>query len=61
MSSLRSALEEWITEDADVLHVDQLADDLVELELVSGLIEAIAGWDLPYASHPPSSLWVETR
>ncbi|HVR78052.1 MAG TPA: DUF222 domain-containing protein, partial [Acidimicrobiia bacterium] len=41
MSSLRSALEEWITEDADALHVDQLADDLVELELVSGLIEAI--------------------
>jgi hypothetical protein len=41
MSSLRSALEEWITEDTDVLHVDQLADDLVELELVSGLIEAI--------------------
>jgi hypothetical protein len=41
MSSLRSALEEWIAEDTDVLHVDQLADDLVELELVSGLIEAI--------------------
>jgi hypothetical protein len=41
MSSLRPALEEWITEDADVLHVDQLADDLVELEVVSGLIEAI--------------------
>ena len=41
MSSLRSALEEWISEDTDLLHVDQLADDLVELELVSGLIEAI--------------------
>jgi hypothetical protein len=41
MSSLRSALEEWITEDTDGLHVDQLADDLVELELVSGLLEAV--------------------
>jgi len=41
MSSLRSALEEWIVEDVEHLHVDQVADDLVELEVVSGLIEAI--------------------
>jgi hypothetical protein len=41
MSSLRSALDEWIEEDVDQLHLDQLADDLVELEQVSGLIEAI--------------------
>ena len=39
MSSLRSALEEWVVEDVENLHLDQLADDLVELEHVSGLIE----------------------
>ena len=41
MSSLRSALEEWVDEDVEQLHVDQLADDLIELEAVSGLIEAV--------------------
>lgn len=41
MSALRSALEEWVNEDVEQLHLDQLADDLVELEVVSGLIEAI--------------------
>ncbi|MGH8913781.1 MAG: hypothetical protein ACRDZM_04600, partial [Acidimicrobiia bacterium] len=40
MSSLRSALEEWEVEDLDLLHLDQLADDLVELERVSGIVEA---------------------
>ena len=40
MSSIRSALEEWVNEDVDRLHIDKLADDLVELELVSGLLEA---------------------
>jgi hypothetical protein len=40
MSAIRSALEEWVNEDIDRLHIDQLADDLVELELVSGLLEA---------------------
>lgn len=39
MSSLRSALEEWEAEDVDHLHIDQLAEDLVELELISGLVE----------------------
>ena len=39
MSSLRSAFEEWEAEEVDRLHVDQLADDLVELELISGLVE----------------------
>jgi hypothetical protein len=39
MSALRSALEEWVNEDVDHLHLDQLADDLVELEHVSGLLE----------------------
>ena len=37
MSALRSALEEWVNEDVEHLHLDQLADDLVELEHVSGL------------------------
>lgn len=32
MSALRSALEEWVNEDVEHLHLDQLADDLVELE-----------------------------
>lgn len=40
MSSLRSALEEWEAEDVDQLHLDQLVDDLVELEVISGVIEA---------------------
>ena len=40
MSALRSALEEWVVEDVEDLHLDQLADDLVELEKVSGLLEA---------------------
>ena len=39
LSSLRSALEEWEAEDVDLLHIDQVADDLVELELISGLVE----------------------
>lgn len=32
-------MEEWETEDVDRLHLDQLADDLVELERVSGILE----------------------
>jgi hypothetical protein len=40
MSALRSALEEWVVEDVELLHLDQLADDLVEIEVVSGLLEA---------------------
>jgi hypothetical protein len=40
MSTLRSALEEWVVEAIDDLDLDQLADDLVELEVVSGLLEA---------------------
>jgi len=39
MSALRSALEEWVNEDVEHLHLDQLATDLVELEHVSGLLE----------------------
>jgi hypothetical protein len=39
LSSLRSALEDWEAEDIDLLHIDQLADDLVELELISGMVE----------------------
>jgi Domain of unknown function (DUF222) len=39
MSALRSALEEWVVEDVEHLHLDQLADDLAELEHVSGLLE----------------------
>jgi len=39
MSALRSALEEWVNEDVEHLHLDQLADDLVELERASGLLE----------------------
>jgi Domain of unknown function (DUF222) len=39
MSALRSALEEWVNEDVEHLHLDQLADDWVELEQVSGLLE----------------------
>jgi hypothetical protein len=37
---LRSALEELVGEDVGLLDVDQLADDLAELELVIGLLEA---------------------
>jgi hypothetical protein len=40
MSELRSALEEWTTQDLGDLHIDQLADDLAELELSAGMIEA---------------------
>ena len=40
MSGLRSALEEWATQDLEDLHIDQLADDLVELETVSSMIDA---------------------
>jgi hypothetical protein len=40
MSAFRSALEEWVNEDVEHLRLDRLADDLVELELVSGLLEA---------------------
>jgi hypothetical protein len=32
-------LEEWRAEDVDRLHIDQVADDMVELELISGLVE----------------------
>jgi hypothetical protein len=39
LSSLRSALEEWQAEHVDRLPIDQVADDLVELELISGLVE----------------------
>ncbi len=39
MSALRSAIQELVSGDLDDLHVDQLADDLVEIELVSGLLE----------------------
>lgn len=39
MSALRSAIQELANENLDDLHVDQLADDLVEIELVSGLLE----------------------
>jgi hypothetical protein len=40
MSALRSALEEWAVEPVDDVDLEQLADDLVELEVVSGLLEA---------------------
>jgi hypothetical protein len=40
MSALRSALEEWVVEDVAQLHLQRLADDLVELEVVSGVLEA---------------------
>ncbi len=41
MSGLRSALEEWSGEDIKSRPVDLLADDLVELENLSGLLESI--------------------
>jgi hypothetical protein len=40
MSGLRSTLEEWAGQDLVDVGADQLADDLVELELASGLLEA---------------------
>jgi hypothetical protein len=40
MSGLRSALEELAGQDLTEAGVDDLADDLVELELASGLLEA---------------------
>jgi hypothetical protein len=40
MSGLRSALEEWAGQVLDGLGADDLAEDLVELELASGLLEA---------------------
>ena len=40
MSGLRSALEEWAAQDLSEVGLDELADDLVELELTSGLLES---------------------
>ncbi len=40
MSAIRSALEEWVLEPVEALALEQLADDLVEIEVVSGLLEA---------------------
>ena len=40
MSGLRSALEEWTAQDLDEVGPERLAEDLVELELASGLLEA---------------------
>jgi hypothetical protein len=40
MSAIRSALEEWVVEPIEDLDLEQLADDLVEIEVVSGLLEA---------------------
>ncbi len=40
MSAIRSALEEWTGESLEQVSVDQLGDDLVEIETVSGLLEA---------------------
>jgi hypothetical protein len=40
VSGLRSALEEWVNQNLAELSVDQLADDLVELELSMGRLEA---------------------
>ncbi|MEX0865701.1 MAG: DUF222 domain-containing protein [Acidimicrobiia bacterium] len=39
MSGLRSALDEWTTQDLAEAHVDQLAEDLVELESAASAIE----------------------
>jgi Domain of unknown function (DUF222) len=41
MSGLRSGLDEWLGEDIESRSVDVLADDLVELENISGLLESI--------------------
>ncbi len=40
MSAIRSALEEWTGESLEQVSVDQLGDDLVEIETMSGLLEA---------------------
>jgi Domain of unknown function (DUF222) len=40
MSALRSALEELVNEDLDGVDVDRLGDDMVEIDAVSGLLEA---------------------
>ena len=40
MSGLRSALEEWASQDLSEVGPGQLAEDLVELEVVSGLLES---------------------
>jgi Domain of unknown function (DUF222) len=40
MSALRSALEELVNEDLDGVDIDRLGDDLVEIDAVSGLLEA---------------------
>jgi hypothetical protein len=37
---MRSALEEWVGQDLSEVGVDELGDDLVELELASGILEA---------------------
>ena len=41
MSAIRSALDEWVSEDDYTLSIDQLADDIVELEIVSEMVETI--------------------
>jgi len=41
VSGVRSALEEWSATDPELLDTERLADDLVELERVSGLLEAV--------------------
>jgi hypothetical protein len=40
MSELRSALDEWAGQDLDEVDIDQLADDLAELEVSVGRLEA---------------------
>jgi hypothetical protein len=40
MSSLRSALHEWKSEDLEGRSVAELADDLIEIEKVSGWLES---------------------
>ena len=40
MSGLRSALEEWASQELSEVATNQLAEDLVELEVVSGLLES---------------------
>ncbi len=40
MSGLRSGLEEWASQDLSEVSADQVAEDLVELEVVSGLLES---------------------
>jgi hypothetical protein len=41
MSAIRSALDEWGWEDDYTLTIDQLGDDIVELEIVSEIVEMI--------------------